>query len=270
MDIVLYSLIQYLRSGAFGLSARVHPLSPFKWERLIRLATTHDVTDILYQGLHKQQGNPLLNIQLEQLADVAEEASRQRETLFDQYSLEDASLPGKKTTEKLDQICKTCHSESDITRETALIFGILTHNTEKMLNQGFGLRGIVDLGLSLRSIGDKVDYVLLERWLEQTGTRKMAQLQANILIDLFDFESEELPFMEKKGNKGGVLAIKCITQIEDLRNTGDIKSDGYVKNNKNRFSTGFRRMCIYFPYAPSKSLRSMTNSMKDGLSQIEE
>ena len=270
MDIVLFSLIQYLRSGAFGLSARVHPLSPFKWDRLIRLAATHDVTDVFYHGLQKQQGNPALNIQPEQLAAVAEEASKQRDTLYDRYTLESTSLPGKKTTEKLNQICKTCHTENDITRETALLFGILTHNTEKMLNQGFGLRGIVDLGFSLRTNGDKVDFVMLERWLEQTSTRKMAQLQANILIDLFDFESDELPFMEKRERHGGELAIRCITQIDDLKNTGDIKSDGYVKNNKNRFSTGFRRMCIYFPYAPAKSIRSITNSMKDGLSQIEE
>ena len=270
MDVVLFSLIQYLRSGAFGLSARVHPLSPFKWDRLIRLAATHDVTDVVYHGLQKQQGNPSLNIQQEQLAIIAEEASRQRETLYDRYALDKASLPGKKSNEKLNQIFQTSRSEEEITRETTLVFGILTHNTEVMLNQVFGLRGIIDLGFSLRTIGDKVDFVMLERWLEQTGTHKMAQLQGNILIDLFDFDSDELPFMTKREKHGGELAIKCITHIDLLKNTGDVESDGYVKNNKSRFTKGYRRMRIYFPYAPSKSIRSMTNSMKDGLSQIEE
>ena len=269
MDIVLYTFLQLLRSGSFGLSARVRPLSPYKWKKVVELTCLHDVADLIWKGVQRQSAIPTMNIPGPQRDEIAKRAGVKRLSMADHYPLSTATLPGKRANQRLGTIKDESHSK-DVTRETLLIFSLLTHNTERMLNTGFHLRGLIDLGVALRAIGDKVDYVLIDKWLDQTSMRRMAQLQASILMDLFDFDADEFPFMRRKEKNAGLLAVKCIPNIQMLSNPGDENAEGYMNDNKRRLSKGIHRMNIYFRYSPSGSFKSMLNSMADGLSQIEE
>ncbi len=56
---------------------------------------------------------------------------------------------------------------------------------------------IIDLGIYLRKLGDKVDYIKLERWLEQLKMQQMADIIGGLLVQLFSFTQDEIPFMKK-------------------------------------------------------------------------
>lgn len=57
---------------------------------------------------------------------------------------------------------------------------------------------IIDLGMFLRKLGDKVDYLKIERWLSELKMQTMANLEATLLIKLFDFTEDEIPFMTEQ------------------------------------------------------------------------
>ena len=247
----------------------MRPLSPYKWKKVAELAIRHDVSDLLWKGIQRQTATPSMNMSDAIRAEIAARTGDERPSLADSYPLTTTSLPGKKAMQRLADIKEESLSK-DVTRETSLIFSLLTHNTERMLNAGFHLRGLIDLGLSLRAIGDRVDYVLIDKWIDHTSMRRMAQLQASILIDLFDFDTDEFPFMHRHENHAGRLAVGCMSNALLNSVSSDDNEEGYMNDNKRRFSKGFRRLKVYYRYSPGGSIRSMLNSLADGLSQIEE
>ncbi len=53
------------------------------------------------------------------------------------------------------------------------------------------------MGNYLRTKGDKVDFVKLEKWLRKLRIQRMAQLQGSVLIPFFEFEQDEIPFVRR-------------------------------------------------------------------------
>ena len=53
------------------------------------------------------------------------------------------------------------------------------------------------MGEYLRTRGNKVDFVKLENWLNTLKLSAMAELQGNVLISVFGFEEDEIPFVTK-------------------------------------------------------------------------
>ena len=60
---------------------------------------------------------------------------------------------------------------------------------------------IIDLGMYLRKRGDKVDYIKIERWLDQLKMQQVADLAGGLLIKLFHFSKDEIPFMKHYDEK---------------------------------------------------------------------
>ena len=60
------------------------------------------------------------------------------------------------------------------------------------------VHGIIEMGRFLRKKGDKVDFLKLEGWFRKLGVNNMAQLHGSILISLFGFQLDELPFMDRE------------------------------------------------------------------------
>ena len=83
----------------------------------------------------------------------------------------------------------------DTTPETMRLFRILTANSMEMLNSGFCMRGLLQMGKFLREDGDKVDYVKLESWLKKLYLQPMVKMQCGYLINRFHFTPDELPFV---------------------------------------------------------------------------
>ena len=76
----------------------------------------------------------------------------------------------------------------DTSIETVYLLRIIVGNVNSILKNGINLKGIIQLGNYLRTKGDKVDFVKLEKWLAKLRIQRIAQLEGSVLITFFDFE----------------------------------------------------------------------------------
>src|SRR5574344_535972 len=65
----------------------------------------------------------------------------------------------------------------DTSVETIYLLLIIVSNVKASFYGGISLRGIIQLGQYLRTRGDKVDFLKLDKWLNKLHLRRMAQLQ---------------------------------------------------------------------------------------------
>lgn len=84
----------------------------------------------------------------------------------------------------------------DTSMETIYLLRLIVSNANAMLSGGISIRGIIQLGLYLRTRGDKVDFVKLDNWLIKLHLQRMAQLEGSVLITFFNFEQDEIPFVK--------------------------------------------------------------------------
>lgn len=149
-----------------------------------------------------------------------------------------------------------------------IIIGIVQH----MLNDGISLRLFVDLGMFLRSIGDKVDYVLLQSQLKKLEMQTMANIIGNIMIDVFRFDADELPFMTRINRRNGMNAIDDVFAINNA-------SDWHFTQGKHIFirTTNssammwqIRHSAKLMRYYPSETFTNFFVSFAHSMSHIEE
>ena len=76
----------------------------------------------------------------------------------------------------------------DTSIETLHLLRIIVSNINGILAYGINLSGIIEMGNYLRTKGDKVDFVKLDKWISKLRIQRMAQLQGSVLILFFDFE----------------------------------------------------------------------------------
>ena len=96
---------------------------------------------------------------------------------------------------RLNKIQEDERHAIDTSIETIYLLRIIVANVNGMLANGINLRGIIQLGDYLRTRGDKVDFVKLEKWLAKLRIQRIAQLEGSVLITFFDFEQDEIPFV---------------------------------------------------------------------------
>ena len=86
----------------------------------------------------------------------------------------------------------------DTSIETVYLLRIIVGNVNSILKSGINLKGIIQLGNYLRTKGDKVDFVKLEKWLTRLRIQRIAQLEGSVLITFFDFEQDT--WLERPGD----------------------------------------------------------------------
>ncbi len=198
MRVIARNFLKLLAHGAFGPTAYgagtsanasaststaatslppLEPMSPFKWQQLRQLAEAYSVAD--YMPWHSTAtpaspsapadspsatfSNPLLNLRLRRI----------------EY--------------------KEIHS-IDTSTTTLDFLRTLIANANVMMQGDSNLRGIIAIGQWLRTDGDQIDYVKLNRWTVRLGMTGMADLIGSHLASLFAFEDDELPFMRHRTN----------------------------------------------------------------------
>ena len=108
----------------------------------------------------------------------------------------------------------------DTSIETVYLLRIIVGNVNSILKNGINLKGIIQLGNYLRTKGDKVDFVKLEKWLTRLRIQRIAQLEGSVLITFFDFEKDEIPFVrrvEKGAYKLTLRSARSITTLRSIR-----------------------------------------------------
>ena len=269
--IVARQLVRLLANGAFGHPAHLEVMSLFKWNRLVDMAEDHEVLDFLGKGM---------NNNLSEFQHFPDQLVINIRTRLHQFQAPDFnerySVGAIHFYSARHKIAFAELSEKDLydtTSETRRMFLILMRNVCDMLLTGFCLRGLLDLGLSLRNEGNHVDFVKLESWIGLMDLQRFVQLQGSILHAVFGFDTNELPFMEEVESDARSMTLGCLTDINRYSSSEwnfRQVSGGFLFNNSRQWLRGIRRTNLYFPYSPRESMRSLFHSIASSLSEIEE
>lgn len=160
----------------------------------------------------------------------------------------------------------------DTSMETIYLLRLIVSNVNAMYSGGISLRGIVQLGQYLRTRGDKVDFVKLDSWLSRLHIQRMAQLEGSVLIQFFDFEQDEIPFVKTVERGAGKLTVRSlyynIKDMEDIRFRESRM--GFVHATGGTMRKNLRRSMRYFGYAPIETTCNFLGGLLRSLSEIEE
>lgn len=115
------------------------------------------------------------------------------------------------------------------------------------LNEGLCLWKYVDLGMQLRKLGDRIDFVKLQEWIDNLHFERMAQFAGSVLTGLLGFSVDEVPFMNE-------------TASEDA----DSLAEEALQEDGERTSAKYIRFC------PGESISSVVASITHSLGNIEE
>lgn len=115
------------------------------------------------------------------------------------------------------------------------------------LSEGLHLWQIADMGMLLRSQGDRVDFVKLQAWIERLHCTRMAQLVGSVLTSLLGFSTDEIPF---------VPASKLNSDADDVIDS--------LFDSKTHSSGRF------FRYHPGESIASVVANITHRLGNVEE
>lgn len=127
----------------------------------------------------------------------------------------------------------------------SLLFSF-TELVRSMMGGGIGILQVVDIGLQLRLRGHRVDFIKLQEWTVRLGLQRVAWMVKNMLVQLFGFSSDEVPFDEDNEKSASV----------------DMLADALLRRDVQK--------ARYFRYMPGESLATMIASVAHSLTKIEE
>lgn len=266
MDIVKRNFLRLLRIGALDVDSEIEPMSVFKWNRLLATGKAHHVEDYIRAGIQKSNA----------LEKVIPQECMQRSTSANDYST-DESQPPRLHNVFLNKLLTSIREKEihaiDTSVETLTLLNLIIDNCNSLLSTGISLRKLLKLGKYLREKGDKVDFVKLDAWLQKLQLQRIAQFEGNLIVLLFDFEQDEIPFVLKLDEHVKVYALRALqdTNVNE-NNEWCFKQgrSGFLKNNPKMMMHTFQRGLRFFYYAPIESVSSLIARFAASLSEIEE
>ena len=275
MNIVQRNFFRLIRCGTFGQKEEVEPMSVSKWNKVYQLALMHDVTGPVYLGLQKCREQFFLHLTDKQWT-LWEKTSgeklqhRQQDTDEDEFLRAD-HLTNPVLNMKLQSILDDENSDISTRQLLLIIIRIARH----ILNEGVPIKQITELGKYLRSESHHVDFFTLKKWLKSLRLGQISQLEGTLLIQMFNFTEEEIPFLEGKPNKKAEQVAQELTEFTNTRAQDFYFSqeNGSVfvhTNNGSAMLGHIRRSARYFHYMPSETLTNFFASFAHSLSHIEE
>lgn len=160
----------------------------------------------------------------------------------------------------------------DASMETVYLLRTIVTNVNGMIAGGISLRGIIDLGKRLRTRGDKVDFVKLDKWISKLHIQRMAQLQGSILMKFFDFEQDEIPFV--RHYEPGAYKLTLRSLYYNIKDQDEIRfkqtKTGFVHTTGGTMRKNLTRSMRYFYYAPIETTSNFLNKIFTSLADIEE
>lgn len=263
MNIITRNFFRLLRSGALNEYEPMEPMSAFKWRRLDQMVHAQHVERAALKGIKNHQFDEMMNIP-EDLANQTPDSSAHQE---------EPRLSNHYLNFRLSRIENAERHAIDTNVDALNVLKIIVGNVSSMLNHGTMLSGIIELGSYLRNKGDKVDFVKLDTWLGKLQLRRMAQLQGSMLMSVFNFEQDELPFVRHVEAAANKLVLRSVTHsASDTAEEWHFRqlSSGFVQNNSALLRRNLRRSLRYITYAPLETVSNFFNNFARSLQEIEE
>ena len=209
MNVLTRNYFRILREGAFGERQPIEPMSSFKWHQLRERAHEDNVESYLPGSEEPHKG----------LRGLSEYKKGRRH----------------KNIEKAE------YHAIDTSIHSLDFLELIASNVHQTIAGRTRIDGIIEIGHFLRTKGDKVDFIKIEQWLHKLGIYNIAQLHASILIELFGFTPDEVPFIHRTSHK----AVRLATDTHKLT-------------------------LAFLPYYPAATLHSMFYRLHKSITQIEE
>lgn len=263
MDIITRNFFRLLRSGALHEDETIEPMSAFKWERLGQMVHAQHVEKIATDGIAIHEDKEWMNLpkDFSLNAEVVNAPANK------------PSLSNGFLNRKLKKVRYNELHAFDTNVESLEVLDIIVSTMSMMLNKGMMLKGILALGSFLRSKGDKVDFLKLNAMLGKLHLRRMAQLQGSMLIEVFHFEKDELPFVDRVEPSAYNLVVRSVVHTaNDTAEEWHFKQNrtGFVTNNSTLLRRNLRRSLRYLIYAPLETISNYFNNFARSLQEIEE
>lgn len=263
LDIITRNFFRLLRSGALHEDEAVEPMSDFKWERLGQMVHAQHVESIAMDGIAMHKEKEWMNLpEGYDLESNVSEASDKKPQLSNGF-----------LNRRLRRVRYNELHAFDTNVESLELLDIIVSTTSMMLNKGMMLKGILSLGSFLRGKGDKVDFLKLNAMLRKLHLRRMAQLQGSMLITVFHFEKDEIPFVDRVEPSAYNLVVRSVlhTAIDTAEEWHFRQnSKGFVTNNSALLRRNLRRSLRYVTYAPVETISNYFNNFAKSLQEIEE
>lgn len=282
MNIIKRNFLRLLRLGAFGENEVIEPMSKFKWEVIFHIANIHNVVGVIFEGIAKNKENEALipqDIILKYKKILDEEGygiKAQATGSIPSVQLPDAGLSHMCNgflNARLKRIRENEPQSADASVETLNMLDIIVQATECTMTYGLSFATILRIGIYLRVDGDKIDFVKLENWLRKLNLTRMAQLEGSILIDIFGFEMDEIPFVNKMEPSAHKIAIEALEKpiridIEEWKISQ--KSTIFLANNSKAMMKTVKNCMKYFFFAPVEASSNFLHRFASSLSNLEE
>ena len=263
MNIITRNFCRLLRSGALNEYEPMEPMSAFKWRRLDQMVHAQHVERAALKGIKNHQFDEMMNIPEDLANQTPDNSAHQEEPRLSNHYL----------NFRLSRIENAERHAIDTNVDALNVLKIIVGNVSSMLNHGTMLSGIIELGSYLRNKGDKVDFVKLDTWLGKLQLRRMAQLQGSMLMSVFNFEQDELPFVRHVEAAANKLVLRSVTHsASDTAEEWHFRqlSSGFVQNNSALLRRNLRRSLRYITYAPLETVSNFFNNFARSLQEIEE
>ena len=263
MNIITRNFFRLLRSGALNEYEPMEPMSAFKWRRLDQMVHAQHVERAALKGIKNHQFDEMMNIPEDLANQTPDNSAHQEEPRLSNHYL----------NFRLSRIENAERHAIDTNVAALNVLKIIVGNVSSMLNHGTMLSGIIELGSYLRNKGDKVDFVKLDTWLGKLQLRRMAQLQGSMLMSVFNFEQDELPFVRHVEAAANKLVLRSVTHsASDTAEEWHFRqlSSGFVQNNSALLRRNLRRSLRYITYAPLETVSNFFNNFARSLQEIEE
>lgn len=263
MNIITRNFFRLLRSGALNEYEPMEPMSAFKWRRLDQMVHAQHVERAALKGIKNHQFDEMMNIPEDLANQTPDNSAHQEEPRLSNHYL----------NFRLSRIENAERHAIDTNVDALNVLKIIVGNVSSMLNHGTMLSGIIELGRYLRNKGDKVDFVKLDTWLGKLQLRRMAQLQGSMLMSVFNFEQDELPFVRHVEAAANKLVLRSVTHsASDTAEEWHFRqlSSGFVQNNSALLRRNLRRSLRYITYAPLETVSNFFNNFARSLQEIEE
>ena len=282
MNIIKRNFLRLLRLGAFGENEVIEPMSKFKWEVIFHIANIHNVVGVIFDCIAKNKENEALipqDIILKYKKILDEEGygiKSQTTGSRPSVQLPDAGLSHMCNgflNARLKRIRENEPQSADASVETLNMLDIIVQATECTMTYGLSFATILRIGIYLRVDGDKIDFVKLENWLRKLNLTRMAQLEGSILIDIFGFEMDEIPFVNKMEPSAHKIAIEALEKpiridIEEWKISQ--KSTIFLANNSKAMMKTVKNCMKYFFFAPVEASSNFLHRFASSLSNLEE
>lgn len=208
---ITHNLITLLERGAFNqpkAEARLLPMSPHKWRKLVDAAASLNILRFVARGAEIMRDDKAFSPTL--TAAITARHGGKDEVPFD-YS--NAHLFNHWTQKKLDEVREEEMNSHNTSDETLTLLDIIIKNTEHIVTKDTSIEGIITMGQYVREQREMIDYDKLRLWLAYIGLVQIASVEGNMLISCMGFEAEELPFVIKPYHKAKHLFMNSITKV---------------------------------------------------------